>query len=114
MPDDQQRLPHLRPALTSDVLQLLRAAERGLLEGPNEVSPEQAAEIRLALAHVEAATPRGPSVHAQLDNVRKWLSVLERPQDHARYGGATHLRAYLLTQLRLAGGAIEDYLREMT
>jgi hypothetical protein len=114
MPDDQQRLPHLPPTLTSDALQLLRAAERGLLEGPNELGPERAAEIRSALSRVEAATPGGAPLHAQLDNVRKWLAALERPEDHDRFGGAAHLRGYLLTQLRLAGGALEDYLREMT
>jgi hypothetical protein len=111
MPDDQQHLPR---ALTADALQLLRAAERGLLEGPNELSPQRTAEIRSTLARVEAATPGGAPLHAQLDNVRKWLAVLERPEEHVRFGGAAHLRGYLLTQLRLAGGALEDYLREMT
>ena len=111
MPDDHQDLPRTQ---TADALQLIRAAERGLLEGPNELSPEQAAAIRSALARVEAATPRGPALHAQLGSVRKWLGVLERPEDHDRFGGASHLRDYLVTQLRLAGGALEDYLREMT
>jgi hypothetical protein len=111
MPDDHQ---DLSPTQTADAVQLIRAAERGLLEGPNELNPEQAAEIRSTLARVEAATPRGPALHAQLDNVRKWLAVLERPEDHDRFGGTAHLRGYLLTQLRLAGGALEDYLREMT
>jgi hypothetical protein len=114
MPDDQQHLPHVPPALTADALQPLRAAERELLEGPNELSPARATEIRSALTRIEEATPGGAPLHAQLDNVRKWLGVLQRPEDHDRFGGADHLRGYLVTQLRLAGGALEDYLREMT
>ena len=111
MPDDHQDVPRTQ---TTDALESIRAAERGLLEGPNELSSEQAASIRSTLARVEAATPGGAPLHAQLDNVRKWLAALERPEDHDRFGGAAHLRGYLLTQLRLAGGALEDYLREMT
>ena len=70
-------------------------------------------QIRSALDRVEAATAGGAPLHAQLDNVRKWLDALERPGDHDRFGGAEHLRAYVLTQLRLALGALEDYEREM-
>jgi hypothetical protein len=97
---------------TAPFLELLRASERMLAAGPNDFDAERAAEIRATLARVEAATPGGAPLHAQLDNVRKWLGVLERPDDHDRFGGTDHLRGHLLTQLRLAGGALEDYLRE--
>jgi hypothetical protein len=107
-------LPHPPPDETADVLELLRNAERLLVAGPNDFSPEGSAELRSTLTRVEAATPGGAPLHAQLDTVRKWLSVLERPEEHGRFGGTDHLRGYLLTQFRLAGGALEDYLREMT
>jgi hypothetical protein len=106
--------PHPPRDETLDGLELLRNAERLLVTAPNAFGAEGAAEIRSILTRVEAATPGGAPLHAQLDNVRKWLGALERPEDHVRFGGAAHLRDYLLTQLRLAGGALEDYLREMT
>jgi hypothetical protein len=93
---------------------LLRAAEQSLATSPNGSEARTIHDIRSVLDRVEAATPGGAPLHAQLDTVRKWLGALERPEDHDRFGGAAHLRGYLLTQLRLAGGALEDYLREMT
>jgi hypothetical protein len=107
-------LPNMPNEETTHAVELLREAERVLFTGPNEPDVAQVAEIRSTLARVEAATPGGAPLHAQLDNVRKWLAVLERPEDHDRFGGTDHLRGYLLTQFRLAGGALEDYLREMT
>jgi hypothetical protein len=97
---------------TAQFMELLRASERMLAAEPNDFGAGRAAEIRETLTRVEAATPGGAPLHAQLDNVRKWLGVLERPEDHDRFGGTGHLRDYLLTQLRLAGGALEDYVRE--
>src|SRR5215204_2891986 len=101
-----EELPDMPNEETTDALELLREAERVLLTGPNGVGVAQVAEIRLTLARVEAATPGGAPLHAQLDNVRKWLGVLERAEDHDRFGGKDHLRGYLVTQLRLAGGAL--------
>jgi len=98
----------------SALRRLLRSAEEALGTGPNASDTHAIQHIRSVLDRVEARTPGGAPLHAQLDTVRKWLAVLERPDDHERFGGAAHLRDYLLTQLRLAGGALEDFLREMT
>lgn len=98
---------------TAELLELLRVAERRLLAEPNDFDAGRSAEIRSTLARVEAATPGGAPLHAQLDNVRKWLDALDRPADYARFGGAAHLRGYVLTQVRLAQGALEDYGRAM-
>lgn len=92
----------------SDLIEQLRRAERAF-----ERDMSTAADVRTVLSRVESGTPDGAPLHAQLDNVRKWLDALERPQDHARFGGPDHLRDYVLTQLRLALGALEDYQREM-
>ena len=103
MPPDRQRID---PA---DLLDELRRSEQALVTN----TPDAPTQIRTALDRVESATPGGAPLHSQLDNVRKWLDALERPEDHNRFGGATHLHAYVLTQLRLALGALEDYRREM-
>ena len=99
---------------TRDMLPLLlRAAEQSLAATPNVPDARTIHDVRSVLDRVEAATPAGAPLHAQLDNVRKWLAALERPEDHDRFGGTAHLRGYLLTQFRLARGALDDYLREM-
>ena len=95
------------------LLELLRAAERMITAEPNESGVSDAARIRATLSRVESGTPGGAPLHAQLDNVRKWLDALDSPADHERFGGIAHLRGYVLTQLRLAAGALEDYQREM-
>lgn len=95
---------------SDDLLDLLRAAERELSREPNAVT-FRTAEVRATLDRVEAATPGGAPLHAQLDTVRKWLGALDRPADHERFGGTAHLRAHVSTQLRLAVGALEDYRR---
>ena len=65
------------------------------------------------MARIEAATPGGAPLHAQLDTVRKWSSVLQEPDACARFGGVDHVRAFLQTQLRLTEGALQDYLQAM-
>ena len=76
-----------------------------------ERDASRTSEVRSVLDRVEAATPAGAPLHSQLDNVRKWLEALEQPHEHARFGGSDHVRSYVSTQLRLAAGALEDYLR---
>lgn len=93
-----------------NLLDLLRAAERELGREPNAVT-FRTAEVRATLDRVEAATPGGAPLHAQLDTVRKWLGALDQPAEHERFGGTAHVRAHVATQLRLALGALEDYQR---
>jgi hypothetical protein len=95
------------------VLELVRAAEHSLVAEPNESAASRSAGIRSTLDRAEAATPGGAPLHAQLDNVRKWLAALDRPADHERFGGTAYLRDYVVMQLRLARAALEDYRREM-
>jgi hypothetical protein len=95
------------------MIELIETAERDLLTAPNEGVGQLADAILNLLARIEQATPGGPPLHAQLDATRKWLAVLGRPADHARFGGTVHIRDYLVTQLRLTRGAVEDYFREM-
>ena len=102
-----------QPAEGNGLVELARTAERILVSADGDLGPSQAREIRSTLAAIEAGTPGGAPLHAQLDNVRKWLDALEHPADHERFGGTGHLRDYVLTQLRLALGALEDYRREM-
>ena len=96
------------PNQPADLLEDLRRAEHAF-----ERTASNGADIRSVLTRIESATPGGAPLHAQLDNVRKWLDAFERPADHERFGGAGHLRDYVLTQLRLALAALEDYHREM-
>jgi hypothetical protein len=96
-----------------DLLDLLGEAERAVASEPNAVT-SRLAEVRATLDRVEAATPGGAPLHSQLDVVRKWIRVLEQPGEHGRFGGTTHLRQHVLTQLRLAAGALADYRRAMT
>jgi hypothetical protein len=91
------------------LLEQLQAAEETFARNP----AGSAGHVRSLLAQVEDATPGGAPLHSQLDNVRKWLDALDRPDDYARFGGANHIRDYVLTQIRLARGALEDYHREM-
>ena len=92
------------------LIDLLRAAEGELSGEPNAVT-FRSADVGAILDRVEAATPGGAPLHAQLDTVRKWLGALDHPADHERFGGTAHLRAHVATQLRLAVGALEDYER---
>lgn len=98
----------------ADLRTLVQAAEQQLIGPTPDRLPAISVEIRRVLATVEQRTPGGAPLHAQLDNVRKWLDALSRPEDHDRFGGAEHLRDYVITQLRLTLGALEDYEREMT
>ena len=93
----------------TNLLDELRRSEQALIADASGAAPR----IRTVLDRLERATPGGAPLHAQLDNVRKWLDALARPEDHQRFGGIDHLRAYVLTQLRLTLGALEDYQREM-
>jgi hypothetical protein len=108
MPDQHE------PVHAADLRSLVQAAEQRLVGATTDRLPAIAVEIRGVLATVEERTPRGAPLHAQLDNVRKWLDALARPADHDRFGGADHLREYVITQLRLTLGALEDYQREMS
>jgi hypothetical protein len=92
------------------LIDLLRAAEAELSGEPNAVT-FRSADLGATLDRVEAATPGGAPLHAQLDTVRKWFGALEQSADHKRFGGTAHLRAHVATQLRLAIGALEDYWR---
>jgi hypothetical protein len=38
----------------------------------------------------------------------RMVSVLGRRTEHERFGGSDHVRTHVLTQLRLAGGALAD------
>jgi hypothetical protein len=96
--------------LGDDLGDQLRTAERELGREPNAVT-FRTAEVRATLDRVEAATPGGAPLHAQLDTVRKWLGALDQPAEHDRFGGTAHLRTHVATQLRLAIGALEDYQR---
>ena len=91
---------------------LLLEAQRSITEAPDAALEGVTDVIRSALSRIEAETPGGAPLHAQLDNVRKWLDALDRPAVHDRFGGTTHLRKYVLMQLRLAQGALEEYRRE--
>ena len=97
----------------SGIIARIEAAERDLIAAPNAVAGRIAGTIRDLLARIEQATPGGAPLHAQLDATRKWLAVLERPADHDRFGGLAHIRDYVVTQLRLTRGAVDDYAREM-
>jgi hypothetical protein len=88
---------------------LARAA--GGMASPNEDRGSAAQRLRTVVAEVEASTPGGAPLHAQLDHVRRWLDALERPTDHARFGGAARLQEHLALQIRLATAALEDYIR---
>ena len=81
---------------------------------PNGLHAMSVEDIRSVLDRVEAATPGGAPLHAQLDTVRRWLRALQEPADHHRFGGVAHLREHVLLQVRLARGALEDYQRETT
>jgi hypothetical protein len=97
----------------SGIIARIEAAERDLLAAPNTVPCATADVIRDLLARIEHATPGGAPLHAQLDTTRKWLAVLQHPAAHDRFGGSAHVRDYVVTQLRLTRGAVEDYAREM-
>ena len=108
-------MPHRSPTPPSDALhELLRSVEPALVGDLNGPPAMSADEIRSVLDRVEAATPGGAPLHAQLDTVRRWLRALEEPADHERFGGVRHLRQHVLLQVRLAQGALEDYQRETT
>jgi hypothetical protein len=94
------------------LIALIEAAERGLVGEPNEEPAALAQDIDALLTRIELATPGGVPLHTQLDSTRKWLAVLQAPAEHGRFGGAAHIRDYVVTQLRLTRGAVEDYLRE--
>ena len=94
--------------------ELLRSVEASLRDEPTAANRLPSDAIRSALDRVEAATPAGVPLHAQLDAVRRWLRALDEPADHQRFGGVDHLRQHVLLQVRLAQGALEDYEREMT
>ena len=102
-----------QPREGNSLVELARMAEGMLASADADLGPPQARAIRSTLAAIEAGTPGGAPLHAQLDNVRKWLDALERPADHERFGGVGHIRDYVITQLRLALGALDDYRREM-
>src|SRR3954447_3460988 len=88
----------------------LDAAARAIAS-PNDAPAAAAQGLREAVARVEAGTPAGAPLHAQLDNVRRWLAALENPADHGRFGGSTHLREHVALQARLAAAALDDYRR---
>jgi hypothetical protein len=81
------------------------------VSAPGDLGAARMDEIRSVLGRIESSTPLGAPLHAQLDNVRRWLDALDRPVDHERFGGIEHLRQYVVTQLRLAQGALADYRR---
>ena len=93
---------------STELVVALQRAEQAFLDGATDAG----IGVRAVLDRIEAATPGGAPLHAQLDNVRKWLGAFERPDDHQRFGGAEHLREYVVTQIRIAHGALEDYERQ--
>jgi hypothetical protein len=102
------------PARFDELGRLIDEAIQLVSSGHGALSEAAAASVRITLAKVEAGTPGGAPLHAQLDTVRKWVDLLEHPDQHERFGGTAHVRAYALTQLGQAGGALDDYRREMT
>lgn len=94
------------------VQHLLRSAERAIGSAHDGFNRTGAIDVATMLADVERATPGGAPLHAQLDTVKKWVDALARPDDHARFGGSTHVRDHVLTQLRLALAAADDYFRQ--
>ena len=94
----------------SDLRTALDDAARAVAT-PND-EHDAAARLRAVLVEVEAATPQGAPLHARLDTVRRWLTALGNPADHARFGGAEHLREHLASQIRGAIAALDDYARE--
>jgi hypothetical protein len=99
--DNGQTLSDLRTALD-------HAART--LAAPND-EPGTPARLRAVLVEIEAATPHGAPLHSRLDNVRRWLTALENPDDHHRFGGAEHLREHLASQIRVAIAALDEYAR---
>jgi hypothetical protein len=99
---------------TRDAGELVKAAERLVLGAPDEFGADRAARVLHLLELVERATPGGAPLHAQLDTVRKWLAVIQRPGDHVRFGGTAHIRSHLAGQLGRARAAVDDYRRETT
>lgn len=97
---------HYQP---EDLVALLDTASQRIAD-PDDATA--ARDAMTALAVIETATPTAAPLHAQLDHVRRWLVPLQEPGGHDRFGGAEHLRSHVLTQLRMARGALDDYLRE--
>ena len=88
----------------------LASAERAIA-APNAEAAEVARALPSLLASLEAATPNGAPLHAQLDHIRRWITVLDDRSLHARFGGDAHVREQVGFQLRLASAALEDYRR---
>ena len=105
MPDQAPSLPPVK------LLELLRSVEASFAAEPDQAKPPSPDDIHWALDRVEAGTPGGAPLHAQLDAVRRWLRALEAPAEHQRFGGVSHVRQHVLLQVRLALGALEDYQR---
>jgi hypothetical protein len=100
---------HGSKAKLRDLTASFEEAARGVAS-PNESRGSAANRLRSVVAQVEAATPGGAPLHAQLDHVRRWLDALEQPTDHARFGGAARVREHVALQIRLAISALEDYI----
>jgi hypothetical protein len=62
-------------------------AARRFSEDPNGDVVGVAAELVALTATVEASRP--VPLHAQLDNLQKWIDMLGRRTEHERFGGRT-------------------------
>jgi hypothetical protein len=96
------------PLSELDVLALLDASAR-IIGDTTEPSADRSARLLESIASVERATPGAVWLHRQLDSLGKWLSTLERTEEHARFGGTDHVRSHVLSQLRQARAAAVDY-----
>ena len=94
----------------SDVVTTLASAE-ALLGEPAAVDEGLVAQVIALLRDIERATPNGAGLHAQLDTVAKWVTLLSVSAEHQRFGGSDQVRGHVAMQFRLARAAAEDYLR---
>jgi hypothetical protein len=95
----------------SDVVTTLTSAEALLGEPAAAVDEGLVAQVIALLRDIERATPNGAGLHAQLDTVAKWVTLLSVSAEHQRFGGSDQVRGHVATQFRLARAAAEDYLR---
>ena len=73
----------------SDVITSLAEAEAVVAAPPNLPDASAIARVIELLRDVERATPGGAGLHAQLDTVTKWVTLLANSSEHKRFGGGS-------------------------